>query len=253
MTTNESFDQISEQLGRASMKDTNIKIEHRIAGSVDFLDVTITNENGRLRTSVYHKSAAEPYILPFTSDHPQHIHRNIPYAALLRAARLCSHVGDFDVECVRLDMSLLSNDYPPSFISKQRDRFFRLNNAMSVLTELDKEAYHRLHRTTLNQCTRREKRLVETTKDPIEAPVALQEKKWNTNVMYPRYIFDRAFTVHLHDHFHKWWNYFYRYPGSPVRLVDVNLTAVTNRTLEHFLIHKKPPKHILTALSSASE
>ena len=117
MTTNESFDGISEQLKQASHQDVNIQIEYRIATSIDFLDVSITNENGRLKTSVYHKSAAEPYILPFTSDHPRHIHRNIHYAALLRATRLCSNVEDFHAECTRSDVSLLLNDYPPTFIS----------------------------------------------------------------------------------------------------------------------------------------
>lgn len=65
------MDYITEQLERASVKDTNTMIEYCIAASVDFLDVNISNEIGRLRTSVYHKSAAEPYILPFTSDHPR--------------------------------------------------------------------------------------------------------------------------------------------------------------------------------------
>ena len=69
-------------------------------------------------------------------------------------------------------------------------------------------------------------------------------------MMYPRYVFDRDFTVHFNDRFYKWWNHFYRYSGSPVRQVDVNLTAITNRTLEHSLIHKKPPKHILTNMNS---
>ena len=41
-------------------------------------------------------------------------------------------------------------------------------------------------------------------------------------------------------------DHFYRYPGSPVRLMKVNLTASTNSTLEEQLIHKKIAKHILT-------
>lgn len=91
MTTNKTMEEINHQLQKAKDKDINIKIDPKIGTSVHFLDVTITNENGHLRTSIYHKSTAEPYILPYTSDHPRHIHRNIPYAALLRAARICSH------------------------------------------------------------------------------------------------------------------------------------------------------------------
>ena len=100
MTTNQSIDEINAKLEAANQKDINIKINYAINTSVDFLDITITNENCQLRTAIYHKPATEPYILPYTSDHPRHIHRNIPYAALLRAARLCSNVHDFNSECV---------------------------------------------------------------------------------------------------------------------------------------------------------
>lgn len=245
MTTNESIDDILQQLAKAKGKDVNIKINYLIAASVDFLDVTITNEGGILRTSVFHKTAAEPYILPFTSDHPRHIHRNIPYAALLRAARLCSDVEDFNAECVRMDVYLLLNDYSPDFISRQKQRFFQTNHAMSLLNQLDRNTYQALHRKTLHRLTRREKETAEATLDPIASPAVLQDKIWNSSVMYPKYLFDRAFTVHLHDRFHKWWNHFYRYPGSPVRLVHVYLTSTTNKTLEQFLIKKKPSKRML--------
>ena len=92
MTTNETNNEIIEILERADKKDTNIKINYLVNTSVDFLDVSTMNGDGQLRTTIYHKPAAEPYILPYTSAHPHHVPRNIPYAALLRAARICSHV-----------------------------------------------------------------------------------------------------------------------------------------------------------------
>jgi hypothetical protein len=159
MTTNQTIEEINIELEKAQNKDINIKIASTIGTLVHFLDVTITNENGQLRTSIFHKPTAEPYILPYTSDHPHHIHRNIPYAALLRAARLCSHINDFNTERIRIDISLLLNVYPPYFITKQFNRFFHLNNALPVLNQLNQEVYHRLHQTLLHQPTRREKQL----------------------------------------------------------------------------------------------
>ena len=44
MTTNDSMEDIMEQLKQANVKDVNIKIEYRIATSVNFRDVTIVNE-----------------------------------------------------------------------------------------------------------------------------------------------------------------------------------------------------------------
>jgi len=153
MTINETIDEIKRELDKAQMKGINIKINYKIDISIDFLDVTITNENSQLRTSIDYKLAAEPYILPYTSTHPRHIHRNIPYAALLRAARICSNVQDFNSECIHSGMSLLSNNYPPNFISKQFYRFFQLNSAMPIWKQLNEQIYHRLLQISLNQPT----------------------------------------------------------------------------------------------------
>jgi len=145
MTTNQTIPEIKQELERAANKDVNIKINYEINSSVAFLDVVITNVDGQLKTTIYHKPVAEPYILPFTSTHPHHIHRNIPYGALLRAVRICSNVYDFNSERILIDVLLLLNQYPPNFISKQFNRFFDLNDAMSVLNQFDEQVYHRLH------------------------------------------------------------------------------------------------------------
>ena len=118
MTTNRPIEEINVELHKAKKKDMNINIESTTNTSVHFLDVIITNGNGQLRTSIFHKPTTEPYILPYTSNHPHHVRRNIPYAALLCAARICSHVNDFNSEYIRIDMSSLLNHYPPNFIKK---------------------------------------------------------------------------------------------------------------------------------------
>ena len=92
-------------------KHTNIKITFEIGISLSFLDVLIQNENGVLSTSVYHKSAAEPYILPFTSDHPPHIFRNLINVALTRAVRYSSTFEAFNNERRYIRLKLLYNGY----------------------------------------------------------------------------------------------------------------------------------------------
>jgi hypothetical protein len=205
MTTNKTIDEINIELEKAKNKDINIKIDPTLGTSVHFLDVTITNENGKLRTPIYHKPTAEPYILPYTSDHPRHIHRNIPYAALLRAARICSHVADFNIECIRTDISLLLNSYLPHFITQQFNRFFRLNHAMLVYTKLNEQVYSRLHQNSLYQPTRREKQIQTMTQDPIRARTVLQPKIWNQQLMLPSYLFDSALATNFQKKFKKWW------------------------------------------------
>ena len=157
MTTNLSFDQIKDMLDTADQKDRNIRIKYQIQSYVKFSDVVIQNDKEQLATSVFHKPEAEPYILPYTSDHSRHVHRNIPYAALLRAARICSNMHDFTIERIRIDMSLLLNDYPSAFITKHLRRFFDQYNAQSVLKQLNEQDYSKLHQKLVHQPTRREK------------------------------------------------------------------------------------------------
>ena len=76
MTSNLSLDRINQLLDEADGRDENIRITRSMGLKIDFLDVSIESNQGRLRTTVHHKPAAEPYIVPFASDHPRHIHRN---------------------------------------------------------------------------------------------------------------------------------------------------------------------------------
>ncbi len=116
MTTNLTLEQINLLLDRANNKDENIRISRSIGSTVEFLDVCVDNNQGKLKTTVFHKPAAEPYIVPFLSDHPRHIHRNTIKGALFRAVRLCSNVEDFDKERLNIELTLLLNGYPPKFI-----------------------------------------------------------------------------------------------------------------------------------------
>lgn len=248
MTTNQIIEEINVVLDRATNKDINIKIESVISMSVHFLDVTTTNDNGRLKTSIYHKSTTDPYILPYRSDHPRHIYQNIPYATLLRAARIYSYVNEFDSERVRIGMSLLLNNYPPNFISKQFSRFFQLNNAMSLVTELNEQVCRRLHQTLLYQPTRREQQLSNMMTDPVKTPFVLQPKIWNKELMYPHYLFDTGLTIQFPGKFYTWWKKYYALPGSSLENVKVRLVAKTGCTLESFFIHKKPSRDMLTKI-----
>ncbi|CAF3167240.1 unnamed protein product, partial [Rotaria sp. Silwood2] len=237
MTTNQHSNEIKIELEKANKKDINIKINYEIDTSVHFLDITVANESNRLRTSIYHKPAAEPYILPYTSDHPRHIPRNIPYTALLRATRICSNVHDFNSECIHIDLSLLLNNYPPKLISKTFFRFFHLNDAIPVLKDLNEEIYDRLHKRLLHQPTRREKQLNMMLQDPIESPTVLQPRIWDNNVMYPRYRYDSSIPIDFPKIFYQWWRTYFANNVSIMKNVKVRLIFV------HILMSATPPSN----------
>ncbi|CAF3960594.1 unnamed protein product [Rotaria sp. Silwood1] len=178
MTTNQTIDEIREQLEKAQNQDVNIKINYNIDISVDFLD-----------------ASAEPYILPYRSTHPRHIHRNIPYGALLRAVRICSNMHDFNTERCHIDVFLLLNGYPPNFITKQFHRLLHSKNTMLLLKQMNEQAYNPIYETLLHQHTGREKELKKMIKDPVKKPLVLQSKIWDSKLMYPNYLFDSGQSV----------------------------------------------------------
>ncbi len=110
-TSNESLDTINQMLDEANNFHPNIKLIRKIGTNVPFLDVFVENNSGTLTTSVYHKEAAEPYIVPFKSDHPRHVFRNIIETALIRAVRYSSTLPIFNQERRSIKLMLLYNGY----------------------------------------------------------------------------------------------------------------------------------------------
>jgi hypothetical protein len=82
-TSNESKSKIGAILNNANKFHTNIKLEANIGHSVPFLDLLVSTNDGILSSSVYHKPAAEPCVVPFASDHPRHVFANVIQAALI--------------------------------------------------------------------------------------------------------------------------------------------------------------------------
>jgi hypothetical protein len=108
-TSNESLNVINQMLDEANDFHPNIKLVRQIGTSVAFLDAFIENKNGILFTSVYHKAAAEPYTVPFKSDHPRHTFTNIIDNALTRTIRYSSTLAVFNDERRLIKLMLLYN------------------------------------------------------------------------------------------------------------------------------------------------
>jgi hypothetical protein len=136
----------------------NIKLQGNIGKSVPFLDVLVKNDQGVLHTSVYHKPSAEPYVVPFLSDHPRHTFPNIIQMALVRAIRYSSTFATFNSEQIAVELILLYNEsvfshnieflhseclyfsYPSTYIDKQfRNILGDGISSTSILPVIDNE------------------------------------------------------------------------------------------------------------------
>jgi hypothetical protein len=267
MTSNISVDAIHAQLDWMNKKDAkHIQITYSVGLSAEFLDVHIENCHGSLKTSVFHKPAAEPYVLPYSSDHPRHIHINIPYEALLRAARYCSDVYAFDKERLDIEMILLLNGYPPQFLKRHFNRFFRLNQAMQVSTELDVKQYEKLHQKLLYLPTRREKKMRYQSifdggggKDSSDQLYRnnnddkLGKKQlWNKKILLLPHTFESGPLLNFKREFRQLWTKFYVYKGSVMKDVRLMITTLTNPSLNDLLVRKKPSRSLLSKMETAN-
>ncbi|CAF4730519.1 unnamed protein product, partial [Rotaria sp. Silwood1] len=243
MTTNLSKEEILQQLDETMKTDPNIKITITISQTLEYLDATIENNNGQLKTSIYHKSSSEPYILPYESDHPRHIHANIINTALVRAARICSTVEDFDMERLSIEMKLLVNGYPPKFIQHHFKNFFLQNDAINMWTELNSETYQKLHHTLLYKPTRRENKNNAQSNDQF---IQKQTKYEHKDQIYLHYTFESGPVLSFKKEYRKIWQKHYVYPGSRCQNTRLILGTLLNRTLQTLLIHKKPKRAMLT-------
>ena len=109
MTWNRSEATLVNLLKDANTWHPNIKLDYKIGKSLPFLDVLVTNNNGILSTCVYHKPAAEPYVVPFISDHPRHVFQNIIQTLLKRAVQYSSTLQIFQQEQRSIELMLLYN------------------------------------------------------------------------------------------------------------------------------------------------
>ena len=78
-----------------------------------FLDRLMKKDNDRLSTDIYYKATDTRQYLDYTSNHPRHIKRNIPYNL---ARRICTFVDDVETKNTRLkelEDILSKGGYPP--------------------------------------------------------------------------------------------------------------------------------------------
>ncbi|CAF3900316.1 unnamed protein product [Rotaria sordida] len=146
-------------------------------GRVSFLDVLVSNNNGALYTSVYHKPSAEPYVVPFISDHPRYTFTNIIQTALVRAIRYSSTFEAFNIERRAIRLMLSLNGYPSIYIDQQFRKVLGYSiSSTSILPLIDNEGqFFQLRKKLMGQPTSRqsqvEGRIAQSKDDNAEYPV----------------------------------------------------------------------------------
>ena len=100
---------------------------------INFLDVTVSLENGKIKTDLYVKPTDTHQYLHSSSCHPYHCKKGIPYSQTLRLNRICSDSTSFDRRCNDLERWLLERDYKEKEVRKQalRGKAFCRNDLLN--------------------------------------------------------------------------------------------------------------------------
>jgi len=140
------------------MKNSHIQIQSLIGTEIDYLDASIRcfcggeNDNDiELETQVNHESKAEPYALPYIYDRPSDMYSKLIRAALIRAARCCSDIYEFQQERQYIELSFTINHFPTSFIHEHMTVFFLEFDMMEEFDHnmYDQETYEQLRENVI--------------------------------------------------------------------------------------------------------
>lgn len=100
--------------------------------TLDFLDVTLTRVGDRLKTDLFCKKTDTHQFLEFSSCHPFHTKRSIPYSQTLRLRRICSDDRDFFKRVGELKGYLKARGYDMGMVEKQVIEALKINREESL-------------------------------------------------------------------------------------------------------------------------
>ena len=84
---------------------------------VNFLDITATiTDNHEIITTLYTKPTDSHNYLLYSSEHPRHLLKGIPYSQFLRVRRICSNIIDFRQHALNLASHFIRRGYPKHLV-----------------------------------------------------------------------------------------------------------------------------------------
>ena len=94
--------------------------------SLHVLDLTLHLKDGLIVTDIYSKPTDSHLYLPFSSSHPSHCKRAIPYGVALRIKRNCSTDDFLQTMCEEYKGYLKLQNYPADLVDKQFDKAVKI-------------------------------------------------------------------------------------------------------------------------------
>ena len=94
--------------------------------NIPYLDVSISIEDGKITTDLHVKDTDANMCLPFSSCHPRHCPRNIPYSQCLRIRRICSDEENYTKRIKDLNENLSKRGYPQTLLEEANNKVSKI-------------------------------------------------------------------------------------------------------------------------------
>jgi hypothetical protein len=205
LTWNESQEELDRFIHRMNVKNSSIQVQSTIGTEIDYLEAHIrflcddTDPEMELETGVNHESKVEPYALPYVHDHPPHRYSTLIRAAMIRAARCCSDIYEFQQERHHIELSFTINNFPIGFINEHITAFF---------LEFDMEEFDH---TMYDQDTFEELRekVIQYEQKCLQRKMERQEQAREYNIQYVSLSTKRPCFAHLKRYSHRHRKFFH--------------------------------------------
>ena len=104
--------------------------------NIPFLDVSVSLTNdGTISTDLYTKPTDKHQHLLYSSCHPLHTKKAIPFSLALRLRRICSTDATFNTRAAQLTTYLLKRGYSRNFVTKQIRRAADIPRRLTLQTK----------------------------------------------------------------------------------------------------------------------
>lgn len=107
--------------------------------SINFLDTTIIKTKQLIITNIYKKPTDRKKYLHYTSNHPHHVKKAIPFSQVIRYKRIISLPNNFSSEISKLEKSFLDIGYPKRILLEQMNKASNQNRT-ELLQYKDKKS-----------------------------------------------------------------------------------------------------------------
>ena len=110
---------------------------------LNVLDLTLHFHDGFISTDIYAKPTDSHHYLPFSSSHPSHCKRAVPFGVALRIKHNCSTNDFLQNRCKEYKGYLKSQNYPVELVDKQFDKALSISRSelLSKKVKADKKVF----------------------------------------------------------------------------------------------------------------